>query len=106
MSEASKDIPKSEAHKKSLRKAWIKRKIEHPHTKETLKKMSKSMMGKNVGKYIKIYKFKKDGKIFTTNEGLVKFCKSIHKHPINFRELIKGDRKEYHGWTFLKTIKE
>lgn len=107
MSESSKGVPKSESHKKSLSKAWKKRKIEKPFTKETLEKMSNSMMGKNIGKYIKIYEFKDiNGKIFTTNEGLVKFCKSIHKHPINFRELIKGDRKKYHGWTYIRTIKE
>lgn len=107
MSLASKGIVKSDDHKQALSKAWQKRKIEKPHTKETLEKMSNSMKGKNVGKYIKIYEFKSpNGEIFQTTEGLVKFCKSIHKHPQNFRELIQGKRKEYHNWTYIKTIKE
>ena len=69
--------------------------------------MSKSMIGKNAGKYVKIYQFlSPDGKIYQTDEGLVKFSKSIHKHPISFRELVQGKLKEYHGWTYIKTIKE
>jgi group I intron endonuclease len=107
MSLAAKDKPKSEEHKKSLKEAWKKRKIEKPHTEETLRKMSESMKGKNVGKYVKIYQFKgPDGKIYTTEKGLVKFAQSIHKHPLNFRELIQGIKKEYHGWTYIKTITE
>lgn len=104
---ASKDKPKSKEHKKSLSKAWEKRKIEKPHTQKTLDLMSKSMIGKNVGKYIKIYEFKgPDGLTYRTDEGLVKFAKSIHKHPISFRNLIQGKTKEYKGWTYLQTIKE
>ena len=104
---ALKDKPKSEEHKKSLSKAWVKRKIEKPHTQKTKDQMSKSMIGKNVGKYIKIYQFKgPDGKIYQTNEGLVKFAKSINKHPISFRNLIQGKTQEYKGWTYLQTIKD
>ncbi len=106
MSEASKGIPKSKVHIESLKEAWKKRKIEHPHTNKTLEKMRKSMIGKNVGKYVKIYEFKKDNKNYITNEGLVKFAKSKKIHPLNFRELIQGIRNEYHGWTFIKIIKE
>jgi len=74
--DSNRNKPKSEQHKKSLSKSWEKRKIEKPHTKETLDKMSKSMIGKNVGKYIKIYEFKdSDGVIHQSNEGLVKFAK-------------------------------
>ncbi len=98
--------PKSESHKKALSLAWQKRKIQKPHTKETLEKMSNSMKGKNVGKYIKIYQFKgPNGKIYTTSKGLVKFAKEFKKHPGSFRDLIQGKKTEYHGWTFIKTIK-
>jgi group I intron endonuclease len=107
MSNASIDKPKTEEHKESLSKAWEKRKIEKPHTQETRDLMSNSMIGKNVGKYIKIYEFKgPDGKIYRTDEGLVKFAKSIHKHPLSFRNLIQGKIKEYKGWTYIQTIKE
>jgi len=107
MSKASKGKLKSEEHKRALSKAWEKRKIEKPHTKETLKKMSESMKGKNVGKYIKIYDFKgPDGKIYRTNEGIGKFAKFIKKDVRGLKGLIQKKRKEYQGWTYIKTIKE
>jgi len=106
MSDASKNKPKSEVHKKSLSKAWDKRKIEHPHTEETLKKMKSSMIGKNLGKYVKIYLFKgPDGREYETKEGIVKFSRK-QKISINtFKDLIKNENKEYKGWKYIKTIK-
>jgi len=107
MSLSSINIPKSEEHKKSLSKAWEKRKIEKPFTKETLEKMKTSMIGKNKGKYVNVYELRgPDGKIYTTNQGISIFAKSIHKHPNQFKKLVEGKRKEYGGWTYIKTIKE
>lgn len=106
MSDASKGKPKSDAHKKALSEAWEKRKIEKPCTEETRKKRSKSLKGKNKGKYIKVYKFEDcNGVIYETTEGFVKFAKSIHIHPKTLRELINGDREEYKGWKYIETIK-
>ncbi len=106
ISTSNKNKPKSELHKKHLSEAWKKRKIEKPYTEETLQKMKISMIGKNVGKYIKIYEFKgPDGIIYRTNEGLVKFSKNKHIHANSFRELVKGIITEYHGWTYVQTIK-
>jgi len=106
ISEANKNKPKSASHRKALSKAWEKRKIEKPHTEETRRKRSESMKGKNVGKYIQIHEFlSPDGKIYKTEEGIVKFCKSIHKHPNEFKKLVEGKRSEYGGWTYVKTIK-
>ena len=103
---AAKDKPKTEDHKKSLSKAWDKRRLEKPHTEETLKKMSNSMMGKNKGKYIQIHEFMgPDGEVYKTNEGIVKFAKSLHKHPNEFKKLVDGKRSEYGGWKFIKTLK-
>jgi len=65
------------------------------------------MIGKNVGKYVKIYEFEDcDGIIHRTTDGLVKFAKSNHIHPGTFRDLIQGNRIEYKGWKYIKTIKD
>jgi group I intron endonuclease len=107
ISKSLKDKPKSDIHKQHLSDAWEIRKIEKPHTEETLKKMKESMMGKNVGKGVKIYEFENsDGLIHQTINGLVKFAKLNHIHPGKFRDLIQGKRKEYKGWKYIKTIKE
>jgi group I intron endonuclease len=100
-----KDKPKTEEHKQSLSVAWEKRKIEKPYTDETKEKMRKSMLGKNIGKYIKNYEFKgPDGLIYNTEKGFVKFSKEHHIHPGSFRLLIQGKIQEYHGWTYIQTI--
>lgn len=105
ISKSNKDKPKSEEHKKSLSVAWEKRKIEKPFTQQTLDKMSNSMIGKNVGKYIKVYEFRgPDEVIYKTDKGFAKFGRSHHIHLNNLRELIRGEREEYHGWTYLQTI--
>lgn len=104
---AAKDKPKSENHKKHLSDAWKKRKIEKPTTEETLKKRSNSLKGKNTGKYIKIYEFRgSDDKIYVTSEGICKFAKKHHKNSQSFRDLIQNKIQEYHGWVYIRTIKE
>ena len=64
------------------------------------------MIGKNVGKYVKIFLFRDpDGKEHETKEGLVNFSKK-HGVSINtFKKMIKNPEKEHKGWKYIKTIK-
>lgn len=99
ISKASKNIPKSEKHKASLSKAWEKRKIEHPHTKETLEKMRNSMLGKNANH---TYKFiNKNGEEFIVNN-LSKFKRDNNLQGMQIHKVISGERKSSMGWVCVK----
>lgn len=95
MSNSSKNKPKSDSHKKSLSKAWDKRKIEHPYMIETLEKMSKSMLGKNAkNKYRLINPV---GIIFITNN-LTQFAKENNLQRSILSKVISGERKHHKQW--------
>ena len=83
----AKDKPKSEEHKKSLSKAWEKRKIEHPHSKETLNKMSNSMLGKNAKNTYKLINVNGEDFIVTNLSQFVKDNKlqGIQLHKVNLQ---------------------
>lgn len=99
MSESSKNKPKSEEHKKSLSKAWEKRKIEHPHTKETLEKMSKSMLGKNAKNTYELID-PNNNEYITGN--LTQFAKEHNLQSALLSKVVKGERKHHKGWKCKK----
>lgn len=102
ISNSNKDKPKSEEHKKSLSKAWEKRKIEHPHTKETLEKMRKSMLGKNAKNTYKLTD--KDGNEFITNN-LTQFSKDNNLQQSLLFKVASGNRTHHRGWKCEKINK-
>lgn len=95
MSNSAKDKPKSEKHKKSLSIAWEKRKIEHPHSKETLEKMSKSMLGKNAKNKYKL--IDTNGNEFITNN-LTQFSLQYNLQRTILSNVASGKRKHHKGW--------
>jgi hypothetical protein len=92
---SNKDKPKSEEHKKSLSKAWKIRKIEHPHTKETLEKMRVSMLGKNARNTYKLTD--KDNNEFIVNN-LTQFAKENDLQSSILFKVSSGERKHHKGW--------
>jgi group I intron endonuclease len=97
----AKDKPKSSEHKKSLSKAWEKRKIDHPHTKDTLDKMSKSMLGKNAKNTYKLTNG--NGEEFVVSN-LSQFIKDNKLQGIQLYKVMKGERKSSLGWKCTKII--
>jgi len=95
MSDAAKDKPKSEEHKKSLSKSWEKRKIEHPYTKETLEKMKNSMLGKNAKNTYKL--INKEGKEFIVYN-LTQFSKDNELQASILCKVMSGERTHHKGW--------
>lgn len=96
MSESLKDKPKSEEHKKSLSKAWEKRRINHPVSEETKMKMKNSSKGKI---NIKIYKvIDPNGNVYLTNEGLTKFCEEHDLANSLMIKVAKGKRVHHKNW--------
>lgn len=95
ISKSNKDKPKSESHKKSLSEAWEKRKIEHPHTQETLEKMSNSMLGKNAKNTYKLTD--PDGKEFLVNN-LTQFAKIHNLQGPLLCKVASGERKHHKKW--------
>ena len=95
ISESNKNKPKSEKHKKSLSNAWKKRKIEHPHTKDTLEKMRISMLGKNAKNTYKLTDI-------NNNEFIVKnltlFAKENNLTHSLLIKVSKGTRNHHKGW--------
>lgn len=97
ISESNKDKPKSEEHKRNLKKAWEKRKIENPITEETKQKMRETSTGK-----INIKKFlvkDKNGNEYITEKGLTFFCKEHNLSTPNMIKVANGERKQHKGWT-------
>jgi group I intron endonuclease len=99
MSDKSKNIPKTKEHKKSLSKAWEKRKIEHPHTKETLKKMSDSMLGKNAKNTYKLIDPNKKEYIV---KNLTQFAKDNNLQSTLLSIVASGKRLHHKGWVCKK----
>ena len=95
MSDASKNKPKSEKHKESLSKAWEKRKIEHPYTNDTLKKMSESMLGKNAKNTYKLTH--EDGRELLINN-LTQFAKNNELQSSILCKVMSGERTHHKGW--------
>lgn len=95
ISESIKDKPKSEEHKKSLSNAWKKRKVEHPHTKETLEKMSKSMLGKNAKNTYKL--IDPNGKEYITGN-LTQFAKEHNLQRPLLSKVASGKRHHHKNW--------
>ena len=95
ISDSLKGKQKSKEHKKSLSKAWVNRKIEHPHTKETLDKMSKSMLGKNAKNTYKLTD--KDNNEYIV-KNITQFAKDKNlQHSLLFK-VSSGERKHHKGW--------
>lgn len=96
ISESLKDKPKSDIHKKSLSKAWEKRKIEHPVSEETKKKRSDTSKGKI---NIKIYKvIDPNGVEYITTNGLTKFCEEHNLTVKLMNKVSTGKRKHHKKW--------
>jgi len=95
MSDSAKDKPKSEEHKKSLSNAWEKRKIEHPHTKETLEKMKNSMLGKNAKNTYKLTDINNNEFIINN---LTLFAKENNLTHSLLIKVSKGTRNHHKGW--------
>ena len=80
----------TDEHKKNLSIARKKRVI----TDETKEKLRQSMIGKNVGKYVKVHSFiDEDGVIHRSTEGLVKFARSRGISINTIKSLIKDRQK-------------
>jgi len=99
MSDASKGKSKSKKHKKSLSKAWKKRKIEHPITEETKQKIKKSMLGKNAKNKYKL--INKDGEEFIV-ENLSKFSEDNDLQTSLLCAVANGRRNQHKGWKCIK----
>ena len=96
---SNKNKPKSDNHKKSLSIAWERRKIEHPHTKETLEKMKNSMLGKNAKNTYKLID-PNNNEFFVKN--IRQFAKDNNlQHTLLFK-VFSGERKHHKGWTGKK----
>jgi len=95
ISKSNKDKPKSDKHKKSLSLAWEKRKIEHPHTKETLEKMRKSMLGKNAKNTYKLTDPNNNEYIV---KNMAQFAKENNLQHSCLFKVIRGERKHHKGW--------
>ena len=96
ISESLKDKPKSDIHKKSLSKAWEKRKIEHPVSEETKKKMSETSKGKI---NIKTYKvIDPNGVKYITTNGLTKFCEEHNLTVTLLHKVVMSERKHHKKW--------
>ena len=96
MSETSKGKPKSDIHKKSLSKAWKKRKIEYPVSDETKRKMSESSKGKI---NIKTYKVTDpNGVEYITTNGLTKFCEEHNLSVKLMNKVSMGERNHHKNW--------
>jgi hypothetical protein len=87
--------PKSDQHKKSLSIAWQKRKIEHPHTPETLEKMRKSMLGKNAKNQYKL--IDTNNNEYITNN-LTQFSIEHNLQRALLSHVANGKRKHHKGW--------
>jgi hypothetical protein len=89
----------SKEHRKKLSIARKKR-----ITKQsTIEKLKKSMIGKNVGKYIKIYEFEINGKLYQTKEGICKFSKK-NKMSVNTLKKIINGKTQYNNWKYIRKI--
>lgn len=89
----------TDEHKKKLSIARKKRVI----TEETKEKLRKSMIGKNVGKYVKVHTFEHvNGNIYKSTNGICKFARDLKIGINTLKSLIKNKNKIHKG---LKCIK-
>jgi len=102
ISKSNKGKPKSKKHRKSLSNAWKKRKIEHPHTKETLEKMSISMLGKNAKNTYKLIDKNNHESIINN---LTQFAKNNNLQRTLLSKVASGKRKHHKGWRCEKINK-
>ncbi|MCK9416098.1 GIY-YIG nuclease family protein [Candidatus Dojkabacteria bacterium] len=87
--------PKSEEHKKNLKKAWIKRK-KNPISDSTKKKMSDTSTGKiNIKKYKII---DPTGKEYITTNGLSCFCKEHNLTQSLMIKVANRTRNHHKNW--------
>ena len=96
ISESLKGKQKSDIHKKSLSKAWEKRKIEYPISDETRRKMSETSKGKI---NIKTYKvIDPSGVEYMTTNGLTKFCEEHNLSVKLMNKVSMGKRNHHKHW--------
>jgi len=99
MSEIRMGMQFTDEHKKNLSIARKKRII----TEETKEKLRQSMIGKNVGKYVKVHSFvDEEENIYKSTEGLVKFARLRGIGINTIKSLIKDKGKIHKGLRCIK----
>ena len=99
ISEAMAGIPFSDKHRKALRKAW---KTRMPISQEVRNRVAEMNRGTvNIKRFIVLAP---SGETFTTERGLMDFCRQYGLDARNLHSTLNGRRKHHRGWKIISCL--